>query len=181
MPMSMYATATRADIVASVALSTSSNSSHAGVVSVFVGIYTRNVSTLSLASSGVGANQWTNTSNNSVGSIASIRRLSCAINCNLTPGDYWVAVMSVTSTTNANWFTASNCLISLGQSLGFQGLIGEASNVTKQLYPGLGTFSATTASLPASIAFNQISGHGATNTSVVVRTPPFVQFMNYTA
>jgi hypothetical protein len=59
-------------------------------------------------------------------------------------------------------------------------LIGEVSNNTKQLVPGLGTFSTTSAGLPGTIAFSQISGHGATGVSLV-RMMPLIQFFNYTA
>jgi hypothetical protein len=182
LPMGMlaYATATRADILASMSISSSSNSSHAGVLSVYICVYTRNGSTLSSASSGSAAHQWTNTSNNSTASLTGVRRLSVPINCNVSPGDYWVAMMTRSSTSNANWFTASNIVVSNGMSVGFNGLIGEVSNNTKQLVPGLGTFSTTSAGLPGTIAFSQISGHGATGVSLV-RMMPLIQFFNYTA
>ena len=174
-------TATRADVYASVSVSSSSNSSHAGVLSVYVGLYTRNGSTLSLASSGSQSFQWTNTSNNSLASIASLRAFSVPINVNYSDGkDLWVAVMTRSSTTNANWFTASNVLQSSGIHSGqLVGLIGEASNATRgQL--GFGRFSASSSVLPDSMGFSQITG-GMGGTASASRLMPNVYFQNFTA
>lgn len=173
--------ASRADIWASVSVSSSSNSSHAGVLSVYAGIYTRNGSTLSLASSGSQSYQWSNTSNNSLGSIASLRQFSIPINVNYTGGgDLWVAVMSRSSTTNANWFTASNILQSSGGHSGqVIGLIGDASNATRGPL-GFGRFSASSTVLPSSMGFSQITG-GQGGTASASRLMPNVFFQNFTA
>jgi hypothetical protein len=173
--------ASRADIWASVSVSSSSNSSHAGVLSVYAGIYTRNGSTLSLASSGSQSYQWSNTSNNSLGSIASLRQFSIPINVNYTGGDdLWVAVMSRSSTTNANWFTASNILQSSGGHSGqLVGLIGQASDATRGPL-GFGRFSASSTVLPSSMGFSQITG-GQGGTASASRLMPNVLFQNFTA
>lgn len=173
-------TATRADLFGSVSVSSSSNSSHAGALSVYVGLYSRNGSTLSLASSGSQSYQWTNTSNNSLGSIASLRQFSVPINVNFTGGDLWVGVMSRSATTNANWFTASNIVQSAAIHSGqVVGLIGEASNATRgQL--GFGRFSASSTALPSSMAFTQITG-GYGGTASASRLMPNVYFQNFTA
>lgn len=169
----------RADILASISLSSSSNSSHAGVISAYIGIYTRNGSTLSLASSGSQSHQWSNTSNNSVASVASLRQLSVPLNINYTDGqDLWVAVMTRTSTTNANWFTASNILQpQAGHTAQVVGLIGQASNNTQGIL-GLGRYSASSTALPSSMAFSHITG-GAT--ASISRFAPNVYFANFTA
>ena len=174
-------TASRADILASVSVSSSSNSSHAGVLSVYAALYTRNGSTLSLASSGSQSYQWSNTSNNSLGSIASLRQFSIPINVNYTDGkDLWVAVMSRSSTTNANWFTASNILQSSGFHSGqVVGLIGEASNATRSPL-GFGRFSASSSVMPGSMAFSAITG-GQGGTASASRLMPNIYFMNFTA
>lgn len=171
--------ASRADIYASLSVSSSSNSSHAGALSVYAGIYTRNGSTLSLASSGSQSYQWTNTSNNSLSLVASLRRFSMPFDVNYTGGDIWMAVMTRSSTTNANWFTASNVLQSAAIHSGqIVGLIGEATNVTRgQL--GFGRFSASSTALPGSMAFTQISGnYGATASAS--RLMPNIYFQNFT-
>jgi hypothetical protein len=168
----------RADILASISVSSSSNSSHAGNISLYVGIYTRNVSTLSLASSGSQSVQWTNTSNNSLGSITALRRISAPVNANMTPGNYWIGVMSRTSTSNANWFTGSWMVASQDNTGQWVGLIGEASNVTKQVIPGWGHWSTTSTNLPASVAFSHITGIGATGG--LTKSQCVMQFVNFT-
>lgn len=165
----------RGDILASISVSSSSNSSHAGVLSVWMGVYTRNASTLSLLSSASQSHQWSNTSNNSMGSISGVRVLSVPFALNNThTGDLFLGVMSRSSTTNANWFTASNVLMSALTNTTVQGLIGEASNSTKQIVPGMGVFSASSAALPDSIAFTQINGQSNLRL-------PYVRLVNYTA
>jgi hypothetical protein len=172
--------ASRADMMIFNSISSSSNSSHAGVISVFAGLYTLNGSTLSLASSGSQSYQWTNTSNNSQGSISGQRRLSLPINVNYTGGDIWMAVMSQTSSTNANWFTASNLVIQPQLTGQLAGLIGQATNNTYQIQPGYGVFSATSAQMPASMALSAINGAGSSTLGNNVYMAP-VQFANLTA
>ena len=174
--------ASRADILFSNTVSSSSNSSHAGVLSVHIGLYTRNASTLSLASSASQSYQWTNTSNNSMASISGLRRASVPLNANFTGGDIWVAVLTLTSSTNANWFTASNVVVQPQMTGQLQGLVGEASNNTRQLMLGSGMWSTTTNAMPASIAFSAISGLGASlvNSSGYIYMSP-VMFANATA
>lgn len=156
-------------------LSSSSNSSHAGAISVFLGIYTRNVSTLSLSTSGSGLNSWSNTSSNSFSVLTGAKMLSGSINANLTPGQYWLAFMSRTSTTNANWFTATNLQIGGILTL-YHGLMGAASNASNQIVPGYGTFSATSAGMPTSMAFSDLRGSEAVGQRV-----PIMNLVNFTA
>jgi hypothetical protein len=173
--------ASRADILVSQSISSSSNSSHAGAISVNLGLYTRNGSTLSLASSGSQSYQWTNTSNNSMGSLSGLRRLSVPFNVNYSSGgDLWVAVQSLTASTNANWFTASNLVLQPQMTAQLQGLIGAASNNTNQLVLGEGIWSTTSAALPASIAFSNITGLGSAAAGNNVYMAP-VYFANATA
>lgn len=172
--------ASRADILASVSVSSSSNSSHAGAITVHLGIYTLNGSTLSLASSASQSYQWTNTSNNSLASVASLRRLSVPLSVNYSDGkDLFMAVMSRSSTTNANWFTASNIGIYQGHTAQMAGLIGEATANSKQLLPGDGIYSASSSVLPSSMALSHLTGAGS-NASATHYVPN-VYFANMTA
>lgn len=155
----------RFNVFANMSISSSSNSSHAGALSLSIGIYTRNGSTLSLASSGSQSYQWTNTSNNSMASISSIRRFSIPMNALISGGDYWIALASRSTTTNANWFTGVNMRASI-MTNAVQGLIGEVSNSTRQLAVGFGLWSTTTTALPASIAISDIRGVGAANNAL---------------
>lgn len=169
----------RLDLLASMSISTSTNSSHAGALSFNVGFYTRNGSTLSLATSASQSYQWTNTSNNSEASINALRRFSVPLSANIVDGsDYWIAIQSRSSTTNANWFTASNARVTVATNQ-VAGLIGEATNITKQLAPGFGLWSTTSTALPASIAFGDIRGIGSGVANNAL--PIFLNGHNFTA
>jgi hypothetical protein len=167
----------RFNMFGQLSISSSSNSSHAGVISAYMGIYTRNNSTLSLASSGSQSYQWTNTSNNSTSVLAgSVRAISVPITINASNGDYWAAIMVRTSTTNANWFTYFHLMPHRHESA-YQGVIGEAANNTRQMAPGWGQFSASSTALPASMAFSEISGSSGT----ILHRFPYCNFVNFTA
>jgi hypothetical protein len=146
----------------SLSISTSSNSSHGGTLSMIVGLYTRNASTLSLATSGSGTYAWTNTSNNSTSVLSGLKEVSAGLAATMTPGDYWLLVMSRTSTANANWWTGSNVVNSMSSTNNaWSGRFMSASNNTDQQILGLGIFSTTTTAPPASIGFTAISGGGS--------------------
>jgi len=171
--------ASRADIFVSNSMSSSSNSSHAGAVSVYMGMYTRNGSTLSLASSGSQSYQWTNTSNNSIGSLTGVRALSVPINVNYTGGDVWMGVMSLTTSSGNNWYTMSNYMVALPFGTQLQGVLGQASNNTYQYNLGMGLFSTTSNAMPASIGFSAITGVGSGAGPTLSVAP--VRFANFTA
>ena len=174
-----FVSLSRIDVLASVSISSSSNSSHAGAISLYAGIYTLTGSTLSQLTSGSQSYGWTNTSSNSLSVLSGLRRLSVPVNINKTQaGDYWVAIISRTSTTNANWFTASNAFVT--QATGqIAGLIGAATTATQQLVPGFGIYSTTSTGLPASMAISNITGIGYS--SSVSALPVFIQANNFTA
>ena len=161
----------------SLSLSSSSNSSHGGTLSIGIGFYTRNVSTLSLATSGLGTYAWTNTSNNSTVSLSGIREVTGSFaNMNLTEGDYWVGFWSRTSTVNANWFTANNIYMATGQSNSAHSGNFRSASAVASFQPGIlgqGTFSATSAALPVSMAFSNITG------SIRWWLRPHLQFKNF--
>lgn len=173
-------TATRADIFASVSLSTIALSSDAEALSLYVGLYSLNGSTLSLASSGSQSYQWTNSSNNSAASISGMRRFSAPINVNYTGGyDLFVGVMTNTTFTNTNAASLSNVVVPLGPGPQLQGLIGQTQVNSMQFVPGQGFFSVTSAALPGSIGLTQISGAGSGGNAVDYYAP--VVFVNVTA
>jgi hypothetical protein len=169
-------TASRADIYASIAGSTVALSSYAGTVSAFVGIYTRNGSTLSLASSGSQSYSFSNQSGiTNLSAFTGLRNMSVPINVNGAPQDAWLAVMSKTASSNTNAWSASNMLIP-GNGAQLAGLIGASANATQQQMLGLGVFSVSSASLPSSMAISQINGT-ATNAAMM----PAIVFHNVTA
>jgi hypothetical protein len=153
--------ASRADVFYSASESNLNLSTYANTVSLYMGLYSRTASTLSLASSGSQTYAWVNSSNQSSGSLTGLRRLSVPINVNYTGGDLWFAMMSQTTFANTNGLSMSNMVIPWGNTNQLQGLPGEASNNTKQFMPGMGVFSTTSAVLPASMAFSAITGLGS--------------------
>ena len=158
-PMALqgFLSATRVGLLHTISVSTSSNSSHAGTLSINVGIYTNNASTLSLASSGSTNYQWTVTGSTSSVSVAGLKLISVPLTVNMTPGDYWIAYFSRTAVGATAWYTASNMVLS-GATSNFDGYFGSNTNATQQMIPGLGFYSVQTAAFPNSIGFNQITG-----------------------
>lgn len=167
--------ASRADIYASITGATIALSTYAGTVSAFVGIYTRNGSTLSLASSGSQSYSFSNSSNNNITAFTGMRNLSVPINVNGSPQDAWIAVMSQTASANTNAWTASNMLIP-GNGAPLAGILGASANATQQQALGLGVFSVSSAALPSSMAFSAING-----TASNVQMMPAIAFHNVTA
>ena len=163
----------RADFFGSASVSTSNASSFAGTLSLLAGIYTRNASTLSLATSGSQSHSW-NISNNSSSSYTGLRAFTVPLAATMTPGEYFFGVISLTTSTNANWFTLSNVALE-GFNVSYAGPFGSSNNASNQFVAGAGVFSATTNALPASVAF---SGLVATSAATV---RPIVNLINYTA
>jgi hypothetical protein len=172
--------ASRVDMMASVSLSALVLSTQAQTLSMYVGLYSLNGSTLSLASSGSQSYAWTNSSNNSSASLSGMRRFSAPINVNYTGGfDLFIGLMSNTTFVNSNAISLSNVVVPLGPGPQLQGLIGQTQVNSMQFVPGQGFFSATSAALPSSIALSQISGAGSGGNAVDYYAP--VQFVNLTA
>lgn len=169
-----FVTATQANFFVFNSLSTSSNSSFAGTISVHFGIYTNNASTLSLASSGSTNYQWTNTSDNSAASLSLQRMITIPINVSATPGNYWGAFVSLLASANANWLTMSNVIWQ--NSLPLFGVFAAASTATIQWIPGMGQFSASSVAVPVSASFQQITG-----TATTQREPPVMNLVSFSA
>jgi len=173
-------TATRADIMASVSAAVLAVSTQAQTLSMYIGLYSLNASTLSLASSGSQSYAWTNSSNNSNASITGMRRFSAPINVNYTGGfDLFVGVMTNTTFVNTNGISLSNVVVPLGPGPQLQGLIGQVPANSMQFVPGQGFFSTTSAAMPVSMALSAISGAGSGGNAV--DNYVHVQFANVTA
>ena len=172
-------TASRVDMLASMSLAALAASTEAQTLSMYVGLYSLNGSTLSLASSGSQSYAWTNNSGGSSASLSGMRRFSAPMNVNYTGGfDLFVGVMSQTTFVNTNGISISNVVIPVAPIAQLQGLIGEVSNNSKQIVPGQGFFSTTSAAMPVSMGLSAISGIGSA--SVNAYAVP-VQFVNVTA
>jgi hypothetical protein len=142
-----------------------------GVFSLYLGIYTLNGSTLSLASSGSANNSfvWSH-SDSSTGntSVDGMRQLTAPININMAPGEYWVAALIRSATTNAS---ADLTLYGRGQNeAGDEAFInptfaplGSGTTASSMVIPFQGIFTAQTAALPASIGKAAVNWSSSNN------------------
>jgi len=147
----------------------SSNSSGSHTLSFWVGFYTKNVSTLSLASSTSLSTALTHSGTQGSYSLYSgMRYFTIGSTNTLTAGDYVMAFLSRTTSGGADG-TYSNILVS-GLASNFQGFFGSSNNTTQQFTIGQGIYTATTSGLPASIAYSQLRG----SDSVLNRAPYFL-------
>jgi hypothetical protein len=149
------------------------NSSYGNTISVYAGLYTLNASTLSLATSGSQSYGLTNTSNNSASIYSGIKGLTLPLAASMTPGNYWLALMSNTASSGFNYATFNNVVASEG-ALTYNGILGSNTAGSNQVILGGGYYSATSAALPASIGLSQISGS-------IGNIAPFVNLYNVTA
>lgn len=156
-------------------ISNASNSSNSITMSQWVGIYTRNASTLSLLHS---TSQSTNFSGSgTVGSYSlygGIRGHTIGLTQTLTEGMYWVGVILRTTTGGGAGHTINQILNSNINS-SYSGVLGVASNATNQWTLGMGVYTASTTAMPGSVAFTQINGQS----SVFLR-PPSLYFVSGT-
>jgi len=158
------------------AFSNATNSSFSFTVSDWVGIYTKNGSTLSLLQS---ASISTNFSGSgTAGSYLSygggIKAMTAGMTNTLTEGMYWVGVIQRTTTGGGAGHTLNQALNSNINST-YRGLMGAATNATNQMSLGFGVYTVSTSAMPGSIGFTQING----NSSVFLR-PPSVYFVSGT-
>jgi len=142
--------------------SNATNSSNSVTLSMYIGIYTRNNSTLSLYSSF--STSYNITNSGTVGSYtlySGMRLLSINVNAgntlSLSEGQYYVGIMSRTTTGGGAGMSISNMLASQISST-FAGLFGAASNASIQYTRGLGVYSATTTAFPSGVPFSDIRG-----------------------
>lgn len=135
-----------------------SNSSGSFTVSMLLGLYTQNASTLSLMHSTSVTLGITNSG--TVGSyslFSGLRHISAPWSTTITEGQYFIAMGSRTTTGGAAGMSMSNFLIS-NINTNFVGFMGASHNTTMQYLLGQGVYSATSSELPGSVAFSQIRG-----------------------
>jgi hypothetical protein len=151
-----------------VLLSNATNSTGTVTISMGVGLYTRNNSTMSLMSSTTfsQAITFSGTVNNST--FAGLRLMTAGWTGDVSEGQYYVGIWSRTTTGGANCSVSQ--MLASQQNSTFSGILGAASNATVQYTRGLGHYSATfSTGIPNSAGVSQING---TN-SVVLRQPIF--------
>lgn len=136
-------------------------------LSMMMGIFTRNSSTLSLlasfSTSGAITHSGTANSSQNVG----LKMFTMGASSSLSEGQYYVGILSRTSSGGAN-ATVSQIVASQQNSF-LSGFWGQANSASIQYTRGLGVYTASTSAMPSSIAFSQINGTG----SMVLRQPMF--------
>lgn len=139
--------------------------------SLWLGLYTRNSSSLSLVDSASAsfAVTYSGTVNNST--YAGIRNFSFGWTNTMSANDYWLGVLSRTTTAGAN---ASISGMHHSQFASHHsGVFGAAVNATNHFKMGLGVYSSTTSAMPNSIAFNSIMGTNSQHLRI-----PIVRFLS---
>lgn len=157
MPLACHVSASRAAAFLSVAVGTNAASTGQMGLSAWIGVYSLNGSTLSLASSQstTYSQSW---SSNTTGSVNGARRVSMAMNMNGTPGEWWCGIVVSTSSGNL----ANTVVMAGGPVIGSNNFadFSVLTTATMGQPAGLGIYSATTNGMPASIAFSEISQTG---------------------
>jgi hypothetical protein len=136
--------------------------------SLTMGLYTLNGSTLSLASSGSANNAvtWLRSGSSSqyTNDVIGLRQMTVPMNMNVTPGEYWMAALlssATTQTGTSNMFTLyGNNQIN---ATGVVGIIGSSTSAGRDVILGQGIYSAATGALPASIALSDINNTAVSN------------------
>lgn len=166
-PFNVTGTAMKIGGSLSAATNTSATTASANI-SLWMGIYTLNGSTLSLASSGSANNgfQWSQTgSTGSNTSINSMRQMTVPINVNMTPGEYWAAavISSATTYTSAAFTIYGNNLVANAATNAILVPIGSHTSLARDAILFQGIYTAATAAGPASIAGTHINNTSASN------------------
>ena len=183
-PFDGYVTATRLDALVSWSAGSSAAANTAGIaMTMFAGIYTRNASTLQSVSSATTQQTLTYASNTSnyTGINSAIRAISVPMNINMTPGEYYVGFGFSTSASSVG--TATTNLAQTVSMYGYGGLqsalnyaeFNEATATSKNLYSGMGIYSAALSTVPPTISLSAINQTG-TNIS---RANIALVFRNY--
>lgn len=149
-------------------LSNSSNSTGSVTISHSFGLYTKNVSTLSLvmSTSYTTAATFSGTVNNST--FAGVRLHTVPWTTTIGDGRYYVAQWSRTTTGGGN--ATFNQVLASAMNSNYSGLFGANSNRSLQWPVGLGAYSVSfSTAMPGSVAFSHIDGTG----SIVARPPSF--------
>jgi len=135
----------------------SSNSSGSHTLSFWVGLYSKNASTLSLVQSVSSSTALTHSGTAGSYSLYSGNRLfTIPLTTTITEGDYWLGFVSRTTSGGTNG-SYSN-LVASNIASNFLGFFGSSHNTTQQLTLGQGVYTASTSGMPSSVAFSDIRG-----------------------
>ena len=166
-PYNVTGTAMKIGGSLSAATNTSATTASANV-SLWMGIYTRNGSTLSLASSGSANNgyQWSQSASTTGNtSINGMRQLTVPINVNMTPGEYWIGavIQSATTYTGAGFTIYGNNQIANAAGGAVLTPIGSNTSAARDAVLFQGIYTANTGSGPVSVVSSQINNTSASN------------------
>lgn len=151
-------------------------------LSLWMGIYTLNGSSLSLASSGSANNgfQWSQSASSTANtSVNSMRALTVPMNVNMTPGEYWVAAVISSATTYTSavmTFYGGNLINNAATANGFAP-IGSGTTASSMAILFQGIYTAATSVGPASLSKAHVNWTSASN---VVRANFYNQILNDT-
>lgn len=154
----------------SAATSTDATTASANI-SLWMGLYTLNGSTLSLASSGSANNgfQWSQSASTTGNtSINSMRQMTVPINVNMTPGEYWVAavISSATTYTSAGFTMYGNNQVAAAANNAILTPIGSNTSAARDVMLFQGVHRTATAAGPTTIVGSQVNN---TSASIVQR------------
>ena len=167
-PLLLNAPVQFAEICEMVNFSNASNSSNSATLTLQVGFYTRNASTLSLVTSA--SSSYAVTASGTAGSYSIYggqREYPMPLTTTLSAGNWWIAFQSRTTTGGGAGMSWSNFVASNINSA-YSGRFSSANNATNQFAMGLGSYNTTTTALPNSIGLSQINGSAAVNLRQVV-------------
>jgi hypothetical protein len=148
--------------------SAASNSSNSASISIYVGLYTRDSNSLKLSSSS--SSSWGVTLSGTAGSYswwAGKKLYPIGWTSTVTAGNYWLGIMSRTTTGGGAGMSWSNYAIS-NQNTALSGVFGTANNASDQFLLGLGSYSVTTSAMPGTVAFSEMRGSAAGNIRPIV-------------
>ena len=176
-------TGTQMNIGMSVSGATNTSATTASAnVSLWIGIYTLNGSSLSLASSGSANNgfQWSQSASSTGNtSINSMRLMSVPINVNMTPGEYWMGVVisSATTYTSAGFTFYGGNFINNAATAAVFAPIGSGTTASSMAILFQGIYTAATSVGPSSMSKAHINFSSASN---VQRANLYCQILNNT-
>jgi hypothetical protein len=136
--------------------SNAANSTGSFTVSNWLGLYTRNVSTISLAHSTSFTTGITFSGSANSSLYQGWRNITFPWSTSVSGGRYWIGQIMRTTTGGVN--CSFSQYLASQVNTNFLGNFGAATNTSAQLTLGQGFYSASTTALPNSIAFTQIQG-----------------------
>ena len=136
--------------------SAATNSTGSFTVSNWIGLYSRNVSTISLAHSTSFTTGITFSGTANSVSFNGWRNITFPWSTSVSGGRYWIGQIMRTTTGGAN--CSFSQYLASQVNTNFLGEFGVATNASAQLTLGQGFYSTSTTALPVSIAFTQIQG-----------------------